>query len=235
MTKAATLFAAVLCFALSPLLFDPFRGWEPSQFPVFVDRHPVQPAGYAFSLWGVIYLWLVLHGAFGLWKRAEDAVWDAPRTALTLAAALGTVWMPIAHMSPGWGVVTIWPMALAAIAAFLRADPSRDRWLLSTPLALLAGWMTAASGAATGVLLGGYGVLDPVPAALAMLGLVLLIAILVQRRQPGQPVYGLAVIWALAGILVANLGGPPVVALAAGAGVAAMAALLLMPLCNRRI
>ena len=228
-TRAILLLAAVLAFALSPLVFQPFMGWDPAQFPVRIERHPVQPAGYAFSLWGLIYAALVVHGAFGLWKRAQDPAWDAPRIPLAIAAVLGTVWMPIAHASPLWGTLTIWPMAGAALAAFALADPARDRWLLSAPIALLAGWLSAASAVATGVFLGGNGVLAPVPAALAMLVLVLLIAIPMQRLRRGMPVYGLAVIWALAGIVVVNLSEMPVVAIAAALGIIAMAVAIALP------
>lgn len=226
--KAAMLFAAVLAFALSPLVVPPFQGWDPAVFPVAIDRHPIQPAGYAFSLWGLIYLSLVAHGVFGLLKRADDPVWDRPRTALTFASLIGAVWMPIANLSPVWGVVTIWPLAIGAIIAFVQASPARDRWLLSTPIALLAGWLTAASSVATGVLLAGQGVLPPIPAAGILLTLSLLIGVLVQLRQPGQPVYGLALIWALVAIVVVNRNGPQLVAILAGLAILAMAVTLVI-------
>ncbi len=229
MNKAAILFAAVLAFGISPFITENFQGYNPAQFPVPIDRHPIQPAGYAFSLWSLIYLWLAVHAIFGLVKRPEDPDWDRPRLALTFAALIGAVWQPIAMISPVWGTITIWPMALAALAGFLQSDPQRDRWLLSAPPALLAGWLTAAASVSTGILIGGYGLLSPVAAAAAMLGLVLLIAVPVQRARPQMPVYGLAVIWALIAVIVANLGGPQSVAILAALGIAVMAAALLVP------
>jgi hypothetical protein len=229
MNKAAILFAAVLAFGISPFITQNFQGYDPAHFPVEIARHPIQPAGYAFSLWSLIYLWLAVHAIFGLMKRAEDQAWDRPRLALTLAALIGAVWQPIALISPVWGTITIWPMALAALAAFLQADPGRDRWLLSAPLALLAGWMTAASSVSTGILIGGYGLMSLVTAAGAMLGLVLLIAIPVQRARPQMPVYGLAVIWALIGIIVANRAETPLVAGLAAFGILLTGAALLIP------
>jgi hypothetical protein len=132
-------------------------------------------------------------------------------------------------MSPVWATLTIWPMAIGAIVAFVRADTGRDLWLLAFPPALLAGWLTAASAVSTGILLAGYGVLAPVPAAAAMLGLVLLIAVPVQRSRRSMPAYGLAVIWALVAVIVANWQGPQSVAILAAFGVAVMAAALLVP------
>jgi hypothetical protein len=228
MNKAAILFAAVLAFGISPFITQNFQGYDPAHFPVPIQRHPIQPAGYAFSLWSLIYLWLAIHAVFGLLKRAEDPAWDRPRLALTLAALIGAVWQPIALISPVWGTITIWPMALAALAAFLQSDPGRDRWLLSAPLALLAGWMTAAASVSTGILIGGYGVMSPVVAASAMLGLVLLIAIPVQRARSFMPVYGLAVIWALIGIIVANRAETPTIAGLAAFGILLVGAALLI-------
>ncbi len=79
--------------------------------------------------------------------------------------------------------------------------------------------MTAAASVSTGILIGGYGVMSPVVAASAMLGLVLLIAIPVQRARSFMPVYGLAVIWALIGIIVANRVETPTIAGLAAFGI----------------
>src|SRR5690606_40867493 len=107
--------------------------------------------------------------------------------------------------------------------------PARDRWLLFAPIALLAGWLSAASAVATGVLLAGSGALAPIPAALAMLVLVLAVAVPIQRLRRMMPFYGLAGVWALAGIVVVNLSDTPAVAIAAALGIIAMAMALLMP------
>ena len=229
MIKAALLFAALVAFAAAPLIVEPFMGYDPAAFPILIDRHPIQPAGWAFAIWGLIYLWLVAHGLFGLLKRPEDAKWDAPRIALTLSALIGTVWMSIAAASPLWGTLTIWPMALAAIAAFLTTDPSHDRWLLSAPIAMLAGWLTAAAAVSTGVYLGGHGVLSPFAAAVVMLALVLAIAVFVQRSRLAMPLYGLTVIWALGGVIAANLQDAGTVAILAALGAVIMAGAMVLP------
>jgi len=174
----------------------------------------------------VIYLWLILHAAFGLWKRAENPAWNAVRLPLSLAVGVGAVWLWIAGQSAIWGTVTIWIMAAGALMAFLRADTGMDRWMLSGPLAIFAGWLTAASAVSTGVLIAGYGWLGDTATAVAMLALVLVVAVTVQMRRPQMPVYGLTVIWALVGVIVANANANMTVAALAGAGIAIMAATL---------
>ncbi|MFZ1468263.1 MAG: hypothetical protein WAT09_04705 [Paracoccaceae bacterium] len=219
MGKAIILLISVLAFAIAPFVVPPFMGYDPSAFPIRIERHPIQPAGWAFSIWGVIYLWLVIHAGYGVWQRATDPVWDRPRLPLALSALIGTVWMSIAAASPIWGTVTIWPMAIAAIIAFLRADPVVDRLVLAPPIAMLAGWLTAAASVSTGVLLAGYGLMAPVVAAAAMLVLVLVITLAIQRMKPRQPIYGLTVVWALTGIIAVNISATPTVAILAAGGI----------------
>ena len=219
---ALILLLVTIAFGLAPLVTPPFTGYDPSLFPVDIGRPTIQPAGYAFAIWSVIYLWLILQAVYGLWKRADDANWAPTRLPLTVAIAVGVAWLWIAGQSAIWGTVTTWIMAGTALAAFLRAPTEPDRWLLSGPLAIFAGWLTAASAVSTGVLIAGYGVLSNVGSALAMLALVLVIALVVQGRKPRMPVYGLTVIWALVGVIVANMADTTLVAGAAAVGVVVM-------------
>lgn len=221
--RALLLLLVTLAFGLAPLVTPPFTGYDPGLFPVRVEAPAIQPAGYAFSIWGLIYLWLILHAAFSLLKRRENALWDATRWPLILAIALGAAWLSIAPVAPILATVTIWVMALAAIAAFLRADTDTDRWLLSAPIAILAGWLTAAASVSTGVVVSGYGLLPDTASAAVMLAVTLALALWTQRQKPRMPVYGLTVIWALIGITVKNAGINPTVAILAGLGIALVA------------
>ncbi len=196
-------FAAALAFVASPLATGGFSGFDPSQFPVPQDKPPVQPAGYAFSIWGLIYLWLIAGSAFGMVKRADDEDWAAMRPALFASLAIGTAWLPVAHITPVGATFLIWAMLGSAIRAlFLVGD--MDRWLQSSPVAVFAGWLTAASAVSLGLLIAGYGWLPETLAALISLGIGLAIAVTVQYRLHRAPEYGLTVIWALVAVIVAN-------------------------------
>lgn len=225
-TRALLLLLVTLAFGAAPFITPPFRGYDPAMFPVNIPRPSIQPAGYAFSIWSVIYLWLITHAVLSLWKHAGNPVWDRTRPPLILAIALGTVWLSIALSAPILATVTIIVMAGAAITAFLRADTETDRWLLSAPIAILAGWLSAAAAVSTGVVIAGYGLLSDTASAVAMIAATLTLATWVQRKKPRMPVYGLTVIWALAGIVVVNAGLNPTVAILAGLGIALMALVL---------
>ena len=182
----------------------PFRGYDPAMFPVAIARPAIQPAGYAFAIWGLIYLWLIAHAIFGLWQRHDNPAWQRTRLPLTGAVLLGAVWLAIAQNYPITATVTILAMAALALTAFLRADLDQDRWILPAPLAIFAGWLTAAAAVSTGVVLSGYGWLSDTATALTLLIVVFAVALTVQSRKPAMPVYGAAVVWALLGIVVAN-------------------------------
>ncbi|MCU0905894.1 MAG: hypothetical protein MUF73_00295 [Rhodobacteraceae bacterium] len=228
--KAILTLAAATAFVLSPFLSQGFGGFDPTLFPVPQDRPPVQPAGYAFAIWGVIYLALMAHAAYGLFARADDAAWDAPRWPLMASLAFGAPWIAVAQTSASMATVLIWAMLITALAALWRAPgPGREGWLRAAPVALYAGWLTAASWVSIGLMLAGFGVTGATPAAWIALAGAAATAAAVQRTLPRAPLYGLAVAWALVAVAVRNWGETTPLALAALAAAVAMAAFALRP------
>ena len=206
--KAILVVVAAVTFIASPLFTSGFGGFDPDLFPIPQVRPPVQPAGYAFSIWGLIYVWLLAHAGYGLLMRAGDGGWDAGRWWLIVSLGVGASWIAVANTSAPWASILIWVMLIGALGALWRAPrgpETRDRWLGQAPVAVYAGWLTAASWVAIGFMLGGYGVLAPVWAAAVCLVLAAAMAVAVQRRLPQAPEYGLTVIWALVAVVVANL------------------------------
>ena len=223
-------FVAAIAFAVSPLLSRGFNGFAPDQFPVPQIDAPIQPAGYAFAIWGVIYLWLIAGAAFGLLARADAPDWRAGRVPLLVSLAVGSTWIAVAQMSVTAATVLIWVMLAGALAALLRAG-IRDRWLQREPVGAYAGWLTAASCVSIGLVLAGYGVTSGTVAACIGLGLALAIAAAVLRARPDSVAYPAAVIWALVGVIVSNLAPVNGVVLGlAGLGIAYLGAAMLRQL-----
>ena len=221
--RAALVLILALAFAAAPLFSD-FRGFDPSLYPVPQDEPPVLPAGWAFAIWGLIYLWLVVHGAWGLVRRADDIAWDRVRVPIIVALAIGVPWLAIAERSPVFATVAIWAMLSAALAALHRTTTAKDRLVLAPAVAIFAGWLTAASSVSLGLLLAGYGVTGEIAAAWIGLAVAALIAGTVQLRLARAPEYGLAVSWALVAVAVRNLGSNGYLTL----GAAILAAIMLL-------
>lgn len=181
----------------------------------------------AFSIWGLIYVWLLVSAGYGLFARAEAADWDAPRWPLTGSLVVGAAWLAVAQTSAVWASLLIWLMLVLALVALFRT-PVRDAWLLRMPIALYAGWLSAACWVSVGLLGAGYGVvMGEFGWAVAGLCGALATAALVLWQMPPVPTYAAAVVWALVGVAVANFGEAwSLVALALG-GAALLAGLAL--------
>ncbi|MFN3145882.1 MAG: hypothetical protein ACE368_11820 [Paracoccaceae bacterium] len=218
--KAVLVLAATLAFVMAPFASDSFGGFEPSLFPVPQDDPPVQPAGYAFSIWGVIYIWLIAHAGYGLFLRSDDPAWDATRWPMIVSLVVGAPWIAVAGMNALAATAMIWVMLGGAVLALMRAAGHGDRWWLAAPIGLYAGWLTAASCVSVGLVGAGWGiVLGALGWAWVALVLALVLALAVLRRT-AVPEYGAAVIWALVAVAVANMGSATILALAALAAAA---------------
>jgi len=193
---------ATAAFAIAPAVTNPFMGFTADQLPVPQIDPPIQPAGYAFSIWGLIYSWLILSAVFGVWKRPQDEGWNNARAPLLVSLAIGVPWLAIANASAIWATITIALMAIFAILALLRA-PQQDRWV------------------SVGSTMAGYAIItDSQGWAYIGITLALIVALTVQWMRPSAPEYGLTVVWALIGIIVFNgTGNLPVTTLAAAGAI----------------
>jgi len=204
--KAILTLAAALGFVGFSYTAPEFRGYTPAQLPLAEVRPAVQPAGFAFAIWGVIYAWLVVSAGFGLLKRAEAPDWDAHRWPLIAGMGLGAGWLYVAVTDALAATVMIWAMLALALRALART-PRRDPWLARVPVGLFAGWLTAAACVSLGVWLAGTGIVaSSRAAALMMVPLAAAIALLVLLRLPGTGGYAIAAGWGLFGIAVQNWG-----------------------------
>lgn len=219
---ALVTFLLAIGFALSPFVGPSFDGFDPNQFPVPQINPPVQPKGYAFSIWGVIYLWLIIGMGWGLWKKRDDYVWHDMRLPLCLSLLVGCFWLAVAHASPIWASVLIVVMLGGALVALFKS-PKDTAAYAALPVGLYAGWLSAASCVSLGLLTAGYGWVSAENAGLIFVSLAIVIAAGVQSSLMRAPTYGIAVIWALVGVVVQNVTSTPsVAALAAGGAIALM-------------
>lgn len=223
--RAILVLAASVAFVLFTYAAGDFSGFRPDQLPHGEAQPALQPAGFAFAIWGPIYLWLIVAAGFGLLQRAEAPDWDAHRWPLIGALVLGAGWTAAALRSPVLATVMIWAMLALALWALVRA-PRRDFWLARAPLGLFAGWLTAASFVALGIVLAGYGILGSSRlAAILLLPLAAAFAVAVWRRLAPVGTYPLAAGWGFLGIAAANIGRHADVAVLAVIGLSVLAGL----------
>lgn len=149
--------------------------------------------------------------------------WAQAAGPLGVSLAVGVFWIAAANRVPLLATAMIVVMAGFAILAWLRRGPAI--WL-RLPLGPYAGWLTAATGVALSAVLTGYGLLPAWTAAVMMLLAVLAVAVVILTRPRSDWTYAPALIWALIGVIAANLDplSPTLVGLC-GAGGALIAVL----------
>ncbi|MGB5212163.1 MAG: hypothetical protein WBN88_00760 [Anderseniella sp.] len=212
--KAVLVLVTAITFAVSPFLSPEFGGFDPERYPVPQRDPAVQPAGWAFSIWGLIYLGLIVHAAFGVFKYKTDAAWDRGRLALLVSLSIGTIWLPVALVSPIWATVLIWVMLISVLISLYQSTGAAPAWIARWPVALYAGWLSAASFVSIGLLLAGYGLTGEMMAATVALGLATGFVALNAYRLVDWP-YAAAAAWGFVGIAVANINTSNLVAIAA--------------------
>ncbi|MCW0375654.1 hypothetical protein [Xanthomonas sacchari] len=198
------------------------------------DRYPtlIVAAGYAFAIWGVIFL---LDLAFGLWqssaRRRRVSALAQVRAPAALGFALTAAWMPVFSQQHFLlALAVIWTALAAMLLAALRLsrDPSPESgqtlwaWL---PLSLHAGWLSLAAFLNTAQVIVAYRWLSTermLPWSLVLFALAAVLLLGMNRAMRGNLAYAAAALWALAAVYVKQAAST-----LAGAQTAAWVALLL--------
>jgi hypothetical protein len=194
----------------------PLNGKDTGQLS---DQYPILtlPAGYAFAIWGLIYLGLI---GFALYQslpsqRTNQRI--ARITPLFLLSCLANIgWLFTWHyeiLSLNIVLMLVLLGNLIEIYRQLRADGTQpstgERWLVWVPFSIYMGWITVATIVNLTVVLYAAGWLDtgPLGAALASLLFVVAagIAVTIVRRFD-DPAYGLVVAWALVAVAIKHAG-----------------------------
>lgn len=195
----------------------------------------LRAAGYAFSIWSVIYAGLVAFAVYqALPRQREDPLIDS-LAGPAAAAIVGTgLWLWAAALDVRWATVGIIVLSAAfLVLGLMRAAQSHGRpelknaLLVWWPLSLLAGWLTIASAINILTVMTAEGLLTGIarPAAAAGVLAVVVVALLVLRASR-LPVYAIPIAWGLVAVWIAENGekmGVAALALASAVVVAAYA------------
>jgi hypothetical protein len=193
------------------------------------------PAGYAFSIWGVIYAAFLVYAVAQLRGRARAlALPDRLAKLFVAANLLGTAWIiafqyeqvVLAELIIVVTLAIAWAMHARATAAIAAGEVApRWRW----PFSLYLGWIVVANLACLSAMLRSLGSEVPLAPAwgIALLAIAAGVGVLIALRS-ADALVPLVVSWASVAIYVADRGVAPAVASTAlvAAVLAAMAALV---------
>ena len=184
------------------------------------------PAGYVFSIWGLIYLLLAGFTVYqALPAQRENETMRRIGFLVALSNLLNGAWIFFWHYNLySWSMVIMLGLLATLIAIYLRLGigyqkfTTAEKWLVSIPFSVYLGWITVATIANATALLkysgwSGWG-LDGQTWTILLLaaGVAISIAMSLRHRDIG---YALVLVWAFAGIAVKWLGAYPVVVFSA--------------------
>lgn len=210
------------------------------------DKYPtrVTPAGYAFSIWSLIYAGLI---AFSIYQAlpSQAARFRGLRRVYILSCVANSAWLYFWHQEMTLvclAVIALLLVTLAYINIRLRkTETTGEYWLAKFPFGLYFGWVTAATILNATIALVYLNVrFDDATERILGAALILIAAALgvIVRLKLTNYFYPLAIAWALTAIGVKQSGQTLLVA-AAAAGVvacliAAMSFVLNMPSSENR-
>jgi benzodiazapine receptor len=190
------------------------------------DANPtlITPAGYVFSIWGIIY---ILLGVFAVFQARPS------QKGKDYLKSIGWLFVLSSLLNIGWlflwqfeyltlSVALMFMILLTLIAIYLRLNvgkvtvPLRERLAVHLPFQVYLGWITIASIANVSVTLvsigwNGFGISPETWATLIVLVALLIALLVVTMRRDAA--YGLVIIWAFVGIAMKQSGNQNIVVL----------------------
>ena len=179
------------------------------------DRYPtlVVAAGYAFMVWGLIFLLDVL---FGFWQLSpkrgmQGGSVDRIRLPAALGFALTALWMPVFSQQLYWlALLVIWSALACLVLCALRLsrDPSPEpgqSWFAWLPLSLHAGWLSLAAFLNTAQVIVAYELLptdNMLGWSIVLFAMAALFLLTLNQRMHGNVALVAAATWALVAVYV---------------------------------
>lgn len=175
----------------------------------------IQPAGYAFSIWGVIFLGMLIYSVFQLkMERVESPHLDLATKAGISAGLASIAFVPISFTDMQWlGWLDIMWHLISLIVLYralyqqiqLEQDPNTHWYYLPTQLYL--GWISAATAVSTALTLReSFGItLDTVTEIYMTVGIIAaLVLVALWIATKGGQMVSVTIVWALGGLIVEN-------------------------------
>jgi hypothetical protein len=233
------LFAGVVTVnALANIL--PINGYNTGQVSAFYPNFFV-PAGFTFSIWGVIYLILTgfvvisFFAGFGKFDQAAGKAVQQASPWFWLTCVINASWVLVWHhlyLATSWLLMLAFLLVL--IRLFLLLKPLKSEipvfhriWVYHAFVVYLA-WISVATIANTTALLVGWGwqggFLQPQVWSVIMISIAILLGVVMVGKRK-EPAYGFVLSWAFYGIYAAQASQSRAVGITAAIGVCILLAL----------
>ncbi len=212
------------------------------------NRTLITPAGYVFSIWGIIYFFLGVFVIFqALPSQKEEEYKKKIGWLFVLSSIINIAWLFLwQYEFFSLSVLLMFLLLATLILIYLRLGIGkspvtlREKLAVHAPFSVYLGWITIASIANVSVTLvsvnwNGFGIDPEIWATLIVIvALVITLLVLATRRDVA---FGLVIVWALIGIAVKQSGNQNIVMLTEASAIIvllALAATILLSKLKRR-
>jgi hypothetical protein len=199
---------------------------------VISDKNPtnITPAGYAFSIWALIYTGLIAFSIFQfLPKNAER--FRPMRTLYLVSCILNSAWLYLWSQELLWICFVVISLLLATLfvinTKLIKTETNSEYWLVKFPFGIYFGWVTAATLVNLMIALVSQkvAIADSLPLGAAFIFIAAVFGALVRIKLTNY-FYPLAIAWALTAIAVKQSGKTLIVASCAVGVIACLIAAL---------
>ncbi|MBX7174921.1 MAG: tryptophan-rich sensory protein [Pyrinomonadaceae bacterium] len=170
-----------------------------NKYPTFVT-----PAGYAFSIWGLIYFGLILFTIYQAMPAQIDN-FVRLRGLYILSCVANCAWIFLWHnqlLVASVGAIVVLLVVLGAINFSLSKD---DSAVVRVPFGIYFGWITVATIANIAVCLTSFNIEVSIFAACILISIATIAGVFF-RLKLSNAAYGLAITWAITAIAVKHGG-----------------------------
>lgn len=178
------------------------------------------PAGYVFSIWGIIYTGLIAFTVYSWANKNAGEILEKISWWFLLSCVANTMWLVLfLYDFVAESTIAMFVLLLSLVMIYIRLGIGKARvsrlvkWVVHIPFSIYLGWITVATVAnisaalyVAGSVTGFAGISSDIWAALMMAVAAVIAFILLYTR--GDIAYALVVVWALIGIYVRPVDTP---------------------------
>lgn len=230
---------AAIVQIVTPVYVNPFR--EGGKGLSVKVASQIEPAGYAFSIWGPIYLLALGYAVWQLTARGRADPVTARIAPLAIVLYAGSsIWLSAAQFGPLWATMPIlvvmaacavWSLLIASNTPIGSEGSQKERFFaVELPFGLYAGWTTCAAFVNVAEVAPAFGFdrfgLSVPGYAVSSIAVAAVISSAILWTTRGSLPFAGTVVWALVAILIAALarGHASEVVIAAGVAIASVVA-----------
>jgi len=203
----------------------------------------IQPAGYAFAIWGPIFLGMIIYSWYQLNSNRVESKYLSSATKAGILAGLASIaFVPISHTDIQWlGFINIiWHLSaliwlFISLRQQIKLEPNRNTQWYYLPTHMYLGWICAATAISAALMLTEAGLQPDLNIQIIITGVIIAALVIIGGLMAynGGLVVPLVFIWALIALIMEN-GSYPVIKYSSLVGIILLGIITILQIFKRK-